>query len=270
MIGQVTLPGTPIRVSRLSFGTASLHHLFSKRDRYALLGAAAEQGITHFDTSPYYGFGLAEQALGAFLRGHGASLTVATKFGLYPPRLHLPGTLGVWSAKALGRVLPELSRPIVDWSLGVADKSLSRSLRRLDRDCVDILFLHEPRPEWVNADEVLRWLDRQKQAGKIRCYGLAGLVEPMLPWVEHGNPLADLVQVKDSLDDREADPLLERGRKLQLTFGYLTGAQGAGQNDAGHILKEALARNGTGSVLFSTRRIDRIRALVSRIEGSSR
>lgn len=270
MIGQVTLPGTPVRVSRLSFGTASVHHLFSKRDRHALLDAAVGQGITHFDTSPYYGFGLAEEALGAFLREQRGPLTVATKFGLYPPRLRLPGVPGIWGAKALGRLLPVLSRPIVDWSIGVADKSLSRSLKRLGRECIDILFLHEPRPDWLAADEVLGWLDRQKQIGKIRCYGLAGPVRPMLPWVERRHPLADVVQVKDSLNNREADPLLGLGRELQFTFGYLAEVGGVGQNDAGRMLKEALVRNRTGSVVFSTRRLDRIRTLVSGIEGSSR
>jgi len=79
------LPGTDITISRLSFGTASLHHLGSSRKRQALLCAAVEHGFSHIDTAPYYGFGLAEIEVGRFLEKHSNHLTVATKVGLYPP-----------------------------------------------------------------------------------------------------------------------------------------------------------------------------------------
>ncbi|MBC8027722.1 MAG: aldo/keto reductase, partial [Steroidobacteraceae bacterium] len=76
----IPLPGTPVKLSRLAFGTASLHHLASTRRRADLLRTAFDHGITHFDTSPYYGDGIGERALAAL----GAAGTVATKVGLYP------------------------------------------------------------------------------------------------------------------------------------------------------------------------------------------
>jgi exodeoxyribonuclease-3 len=57
---QVILPNSNLQVSRLSFGTASLHHLITSRARQQLLYSVLNSGISHFDTSPYYGFGLAD------------------------------------------------------------------------------------------------------------------------------------------------------------------------------------------------------------------
>jgi len=54
------LPGTGLSVSRLSFGTATLHHHPTTAKRQAFLAAALDHGFTHFDTSPYYGFGMSE------------------------------------------------------------------------------------------------------------------------------------------------------------------------------------------------------------------
>lgn len=270
MIPQTTLPGTTLRLSRLAFGTGSLHHLFSGREREALLCTALEHGITHFDTSPYYGYGLAEESLGAFLRGRVTTVSVASKLGLYPPNFRLPGTLGIWGTKALGRVLPGLSRPIINWSLKAATKSLSLSLKRLGRDYLDILFLHEPNPQLICADEFLAWLDDQRRLGKVRNFGLAGPLAPMLPWVESGSRLSAILQVKDSQNEHEADALLKRGRELQLTYGYLSRFTCApGKGDAVSVLREALARNRAGSIVFSTRQIDHLRALASALGGKA-
>lgn len=52
--------------------------------RLRLLEVAFEEGITHFDTAPLYGQGLAESLLGKFARSRRDSLTITTKFGLVP------------------------------------------------------------------------------------------------------------------------------------------------------------------------------------------
>ena len=86
LMQKAVIENTAIPVSRLSMGTASLHLLFSSVQRQKLIQASATAGITHFDTSPYYGYGLAETDLGVFLRGQRAAYTVTTKVGLYPWR----------------------------------------------------------------------------------------------------------------------------------------------------------------------------------------
>jgi aryl-alcohol dehydrogenase-like predicted oxidoreductase len=141
---RVRLQGTDINVSRLSFGTASLHHLPTTRRRQDLLAATLDHGFTHFDTAPYYGFGIGEQELGRFLRDRRRLVTVTTKVGLYPPGGLHPNTGPVWTRKLAGKVLPPFSRALVDWSIAAASKSLDRSLRRVGTDQIDLLLLHNP------------------------------------------------------------------------------------------------------------------------------
>jgi len=169
---QLLLPGTDLSISQLSFGTARLHRLFGSTNRQHILTAAADLGFTHFDTAPLYGFGLAEQELGRSraLRRHGN--TVASKVGLYPPGGCFEPE--IWLRKLAGKGVPVWSRPIIDWTVHKAELSLERSLKALNRDVIDILFLHEPDPAVLNSEELLQWLERQQRLGKIRYWGLAG------------------------------------------------------------------------------------------------
>lgn len=264
MIESLILPGTNLKISRLSFGTASLHHLYTRQSRQSLLEAAFDVGVTHFDTSPYYGYGMAEQELGAFLnRRNRNALSIATKVGLYPPSTQTQGMSGILLRKAFGKAFPALSSPFFNWTISVAEQSLHSSLRRLKTEYVDILFLHEPDPSLINSDEFLSWLEKQQQQGKIRYWGLAGLPEPMKKWVEKNHPLGAILQVKDSLDYQEANTLLEAGRAFQFTYGYLSASNAPGRDSKSDVLLSALQRNRTGAVLFSTRRRERLAALSS-------
>lgn len=261
-MNQVMIPGTAVRVSRLAFGTASLHHLFGAADRQALLRAAADAGITHFDTSPYYGYGLAEIDLGRFVRGRRAAVTLTTKVGLYPWGSAKAHAAGVWSRKALGKLAPRLSLPVVDWHVARARASLIASLRRLGTDYVDFLLLHEPEPGLIAGDEWLSWMEAECTAGRVRAWGLAGTAARVSPWVQARHPLAQVVQTQDSLDRHHADFLTASGRDLQFTYGYLSaGRSGAGGLSPEEVLRKALDRNRTGAVLVSTRRVERLRRL---------
>ena len=52
---QRTIDQTDLQVSQIALGTGSLHHLSSSAARQALLLAAFDAGITHFDTSCFDG-----------------------------------------------------------------------------------------------------------------------------------------------------------------------------------------------------------------------
>lgn len=260
---QTVLENTDIRVSRLAFGTASLHHLFSPTQRQDLLAAAAAADITHFDTSPYYGYGLAERDLGVFLRGRRAGFTLATKVGLYPWGAASNHAGTVWARKAVGKLFPRFSLPVVNWQVARARTSLHQSLRRLKTDYVDFLFLHEPDVGLVQADEFMRWIDSEHARGTVRNWGLAGVADKVAPWVQADHPLAKVVQTQDSLDKKQADFMLGCGRGLQFTYGYLSSQNRVGESDAPEaVLRRALQRNATGSVIVATRHVDRIAQLV--------
>ncbi len=261
------LPGTDLSVSRLSFGTASLHHLPTSSQRQALLATAFDQGFSHFDTAPYYGFGLAESEVGRFAGRHRDQLTVASKVGLHPPGGQVSTTAGLWARKALGKLVPVLSKPLVDWSVGAASKSLENSLRRLRRDFVDVLFLHEPDPCLLNTEEFLNWLARQQDEGKLRYWGLAGPAERFAKWIQDGHDLTQILQVRDHVGADKSHPVLASGRVFQFTYGYLSAARRAREGlPATDVLRAALGRNQSGSVLVSTRRAAHLSELVAAVD----
>jgi aryl-alcohol dehydrogenase-like predicted oxidoreductase len=255
-MNQITLPGTDLRVSRFSFGTAGLFNAGgSARERGWLLAAAYDNGFTHFDTAPYYAFGIAERDLRAFLATR-PEATVATKVGLYSPGGENQAAPLVFLRKAAGRAWPALSRPTVDWSVKRACAALSASLRRLGRERIDLYLLHEPDLRLIATDEWLRWLEDERE--RVAWFGVAGNSQRVGPFVESANPLAAVVQTNDSIAGREADVLTRCGRPLQLTYGYVSAHRGGSPPDAAAILSAALRRNRTGSVIVSTRRIDRL------------
>lgn len=256
------IENTDIRISRLALGTASLHHLFNSAQRQRLLAAGASAGITHFDTSPYYGYGLAECALGVFLLGQRRAFSLATKVGLYAygtTDTHAPF---VWARKALGKVVPEVALPVVNWQVDRAQASLHHSLKRLKTDYIDLLFLHEPDEKLIKTDEFMRWIESEHTRGTVLSWGLAGVAHRISPWVGKAHPLARVVQTQDSLDKRQADFMFGFGRELQFTYGYLSSQRTPDRTNTPEvILSKALKRNTKGSVIVSTRSVDRIAQL---------
>lgn len=260
---SIRIPDTALDVSRLSFGTASLHHLFKGPQRQALLTAALDAGFTHFDTSPYYGFGLAEKSLGELPPAELQRITIASKVGLYGPNGAGPSVPEILLRKVAGKVLPGLNKPVVDWSIARAQKSLDDSLRRLRRGWLDVLFLHEPVQALIATEEWQRWLESLLQSGKIRHFGIAGEAPMIAAMLEASPALAQIVQVRDSLDKRQADVLTQHRRPLQFTYGYLAGGAQPGSDGAAMLptLRQALQRNPGGSILVSTRRVERVAEL---------
>lgn len=258
---SIVIAGTQLRVSRWSFGTGSLHRIFSSRARRRLLDRAADIGFSHFDTSPYYGYGLAETDLGRFMRGRRASVTVATKVGLYPRSGTATGATALWMRKGWERLSGRSPGPRADWRVRAAQQSLDASLRRLGTDHVDFLFLHEPDPACIDAGEFLLWLRREKERGRVRAWGLAGVDVAALQWVRDKHELASVLQLRDSVERCEADRLSEQGRALQFTYGYFAGQSVERTPDSPRdFLGRVLMRNPDGSVIVATRREDRLPA----------
>jgi aryl-alcohol dehydrogenase-like predicted oxidoreductase len=147
------------------------------------IAAAIDAGITHFDVARLYGYGEAESLLGEAIRGKRDRLVIASKFGLEPTRTagalrglkplaqkvagSVPGLRG-----ALRSVVGTETHAADRFSVASARASLERSLRALQTDYLDILFLHDCEPEEVTG-ELITFLDAQIAAGRIRAYGAA-------------------------------------------------------------------------------------------------
>lgn len=263
-MNNAVIHGTDLTVSRLSFGTASLHHLFRSKQRQTLLIAAIDAGFTHLDTSPFYGYGLAEREIGLLPKGVSNKVTVASKIGLYPPVGSSASTNQVIARKVIGRILPKASLPITDWSLKRAQVSLDLTLKRIRRDCLDILYLHEPAYGCVDEGEFVGWLENQKKMGKIRYWGLAGESSQFGELLNIGHPLAQILQVRRSLSDEGVAPEAI-ARPNQFSFGYLSSAKDQFPNfDVSEVLSKALDSHPEGSIIVSTRNISRV-ALLAKV-----
>jgi hypothetical protein len=259
LMRRVTLQGTAVEVSRLSFGTGSLHHLAASGPRQRLLEEALARGFTHFDTAPYYGFGLAEQELGRFARRVPSGVTVATKLGLYPPTAGRVSTAEVWLRKAGGKLFPRLSAPVRDWSLQAAARSLESSLRRLRLETIDLLLLHEPVAASIDADAFTDWLQRERGKGSIRAWGLAGEPIHIQSWLSSDHPLGMVLQVPGRPEHISC--VTDCGRAPHLTYGYLSPSSQRSAESVRDVLRAAMRRIPDGSIIVSTRHLARLHEL---------
>ena len=276
---KLSLPHTELAVSRLGFGTSSLHHLLFASQRHRLLCAALDAGFTHFDTAPMYGEGMAERSLGAFASGTlRREVTLATKIGwpaetlseLFPPALYAKRVVtGVANRIGLGPPSPR-KRAL---SASDAEASLARSLRALRTDWIDVLFVHEPQPAEIGAlQELAPWLQRQKASGRARWLGLSGVAASCVGVARELEGVFDILQVEDSLAGHEADVLRDLDWPLQVTYGYFRrAARSASETqgsvpDGANVLAGALNRNPAGMVLVSTRRPERLQAMARAAE----
>ena len=145
---------TDLSVSAVSLGTAPLGDMFGAADESDAIGAvyrALDAGINFFDSSPYYGAGLAERRLGSALRGRRGQVVIGTKAGRY-------------------------GRDEFDFSPRRLREGLHRSLELLQTDYVDILQLHDV--EFVGLGGVFAdsyaELVRLRNEGKCRYIGMTG------------------------------------------------------------------------------------------------
>ncbi|MEO8988366.1 MAG: aldo/keto reductase [Rhodanobacter sp.] len=142
-------------LSRLSFGGAPIGNLYESVDDEAAAATvmrAWNQGIRHFDSAPYYGYGLSESRLGVTLQQlERSSYTLSTKVGR-----RLEDELGR-SDHADGFIVDN-QRACFDYSRDGVMRSLESSLRRLRTDHVELLLLHDigPLTHGANHPAVLR------------------------------------------------------------------------------------------------------------------
>ncbi len=167
---RVRLGGSLLEVTRLGLGTAPLGGLFapvSDSDAEATIATAWALGVRYFDTAPLYGFGLAEQRLGAFLRLQARdSYAISTKVGrLLRPDATAPGEDPHYKGT------PPL-RPQFDFSYDGVMRSVEESLVRLGLDRIDILLVHDPDEHHDAAvTGAFRALQRLRTDGSVKAIG---------------------------------------------------------------------------------------------------
>jgi D-threo-aldose 1-dehydrogenase len=140
-------------VDELGLGAANVGNLYraiSDDDARALLDAAWESGIRHYDTAPHYGLGLSERRLGAFLATKPREdYVISTKVGrLLRPSPETADRLDDENQFAV----PAATRRVWDFSADGIRTSLEESLERLGLERVDVVYLHDPDEHDLEAD----------------------------------------------------------------------------------------------------------------------
>ncbi|GAA3045244.1 aldo/keto reductase [Streptomyces glomeratus] len=120
------------------------------KDAHDVLEAAAESGVTFFDTADVYGDGRSEQAIAACLLGR--------------PDLH------VLVATKMGRRVEQIPQNYVLDNFRVWN---DRSRRNLGVDCIDLVQLHCPPTPVYSSDEVYDALDTLVEEGRVAAYGVS-------------------------------------------------------------------------------------------------
>ena len=87
----------------------------------------------------------------------------------------------------------------------MAEASLGASLKRLGRERLDILFIHEPDAALIETEEWHRWLEVELKRGRLCAFGIAGVIARIEPFLSNASPLAQVIQTADSVDGREPD-----------------------------------------------------------------
>src|SRR6266852_5614167 len=134
---------TGVQVSQLCFGTMSFGGDADEAAAAEMFKAARDIGINFFDTADQYSKGRSEEILGQLMRGSREDLVIATKcFNAMGPDLNAKGS----------------SRRHVS-------RAVEASLKRLQTDRIDLLYLHMRDP-LTPLDETMRALEDVVRAGK--------------------------------------------------------------------------------------------------------
>jgi aryl-alcohol dehydrogenase-like predicted oxidoreductase len=208
-----TLGKTGLEVSALGFGCMGISQSYgrpsSREDGIAIIRAAADRGVTFFDTAEVYGPYTNEDVVGEALEPVRDEVAIATKFG--------------WNI-AQNKMAGLNSRP--SQIRAVADASL----KRLRTDRIDLFYQHRVDPD-VPIDDVAGTVRDLIREGKVKHFGLSEAGVQTIRRAHAVQPVAAL-QSEYSLwwrePEREILPTLE---ELGIGFvpfsplgkGFLTG-----------------------------------------------
>ncbi|MGP0036840.1 MAG: aldo/keto reductase [Solirubrobacteraceae bacterium] len=214
---ELTVPRVALGCGNFG-GVGSAPELFGQGLRedqaFALMDAAWELGIDHFDTADAYGGGRSERMIGSWMQTRGVRPTITTK------------TFNPMAEGADHGLAPER---IV--------RQLESSLDRLDLEYVELYLAHEFDPAVPLADTVGAFEDLRK-AGKIGAYGVSNFDAAQLE-AALGAGAPSAIQNEHSLlaraDEADVLPLCEREQVAYLVYSPLAGGWLTGKYRRGEV-----------------------------------
>lgn len=176
------IAATSLHVPVFGLGGAHLGEYYARIEEpvaQATLNAAWDAGVRLYDTAPWYGRGLSELRMGAFLRTKPRDqFRITTKVGRTLKRPADPGNFdrSPWT----GGLNFEVN---FDYTYDGVMRSYEQALQRLGLDTVDALVIHDldavyhqPEPlavyEKQLIDSGMKALEELKKSGDIEAYGM--------------------------------------------------------------------------------------------------
>ncbi|MDI3331337.1 MAG: aldo/keto reductase [Micrococcus sp.] len=240
-------------VRPVGLGCMNLNHGYSSflsdDEAVALVRAALEAGVDHFDTATLYGTGRNEELVGRALGRHRSEVFLASKGGL---------------AGGVGRS--------VDGRPETLRRQVEDSLRRLGTEFIDLYYLHRLDPE-VPVEDSAGALAELVEAGKIGAYGLSEVSGPTLERAHAVHPVA-AVQNEYSLWTRNPEwGLLQACRRTgtvlvafsPLGRGFLTGTLDDPSALPEGDMRHAMPRFSAGNYPANRSLLDPFRAEAARL-----
>ncbi len=186
-------------VTAIGLGCMSLSGVYGDADdavSEALVRAAIDRGVDHFESSDMYGWGHNEAVLGRALKGLRDKVILATKFG----QTQNPGGPNGVNGR------PEY-----------VQQACEASLKRLGVEMIDLYYQHRVDPA-VPIEDTVGAMARLVEQGKIRFLGLSEAAPATIRRAHAVHPIA-AVQTEFSLLYRaEAEESLSVTRELGIGF----------------------------------------------------
>lgn len=167
---------TGMEVSILGFGGQQIGQEQELSKVEKLLNHALDEGLNVIDTAECYGD--SEELIGKILSHRRDDYYLFTKCG------HAAGFDGE------------------DWNPAMLEKSIDRSLKRLQTDYVDVIHLHSCSEKILRQGAVIEVLQKAKKQGKTRFIGYSGDRTDALYAVQTG--LFDSLMISLNIADQEA------------------------------------------------------------------
>ena len=158
-----TLGSTDLKVSEIGFGAWAIGGTSEaagmqwgwgetpEQDAIAAIHRARDLGVNFFDTADVYGNGRSEEVLGKALASDWGKVLIASK---------------------VGNVVRH-GKGAKDWSREHLVKSCEASLKRLNKDVIDLYQLHNPTDYDIRHGDWPETMELLQKHGKIRYYGVS-------------------------------------------------------------------------------------------------
>ncbi len=191
-------------LDKIGIGSSGYGSRINSRNSEKIIKELFSYGINYIDTSPLYGAGQAEKIIGKTYQDR-KQVILATKFGLNSKKknkifqLLIPIVRLIYNFPIIKQILKNRKVSHDEYPLSLIDieKSVESSLKYLNTNYLDILFIHNNIYHYLNDSEVLNYLIDLKSKKIISKLGITTSLkdENIYNLIKLNDDLIDIIQI---------------------------------------------------------------------------